>query len=153
MPQRTLDQLKDAHDRIRAAIYRRASEAADFNDEEIFEAIYLDGEIADAAFFVLIFGHLENRINKLAAEKLQTDAQVIALREVPFERRLKMALPDAAKIRKEIENWYKLRNSAAHGDGIEPSYDIATVTERAHAIETLINSNKSNVQSPSTTEA
>jgi hypothetical protein len=104
---------------LRAA-YRRTSgrileDGYDFSAEHaIIETLDRDALIIDAAFFVLIFGQIENLINELAAMKVATEARRRALREQKFEKRMELGLSGSENraVRNEIAGWYGLRNDA-----------------------------------------
>ena len=105
--------------------------------EPTLNALESDQLILDAAFFVLIFGQLENRINRLAEARLPTKRQREQLRQLGFERRLSLALKGTGNdvLGGEIAGWYDLRNRAAHGDAIASGFNIASVVARAREIE------------------
>jgi len=92
MPVVSLDDLGAAYRRVQRSIARSMEDAADFNDNAVFDALVRDQNIVDAAFFVLIFGQLENRITTLAIQKVPQEAKKNALREAKFEKRLEIAL-------------------------------------------------------------
>ncbi|QXX73935.1 hypothetical protein [Methylovirgula sp. HY1] len=133
-----LDELADAYKRVRRSIARNMEDAADFDNQPIFDALDKNQTIVDAAFFVLIFGQLENRINALAQQKISDSKQRQALREGKFEKRLEIALRNQSDLRMEIEGWYRVRNDAAHGESIASGYEIEAVLERAREIEKLL---------------
>jgi hypothetical protein len=61
----SLEELRAAYRRTSSRIYRIPEDGYDFGAE--------DALIIDAAFFVLIFGQIENRINELAARKVAAE--------------------------------------------------------------------------------
>ena len=119
----------------------------DFSAEDaIIVALDRDALIIDAAFFVLIFGQIENRINELAAIKMETETRRRALREQKFEKRMELALPGVGNksVRGEIAGWYSLRNDAAHGERLS-EYNIDTVFERAEWLEAILGDSRTAV--------
>lgn len=116
-----LNELAEAYKRVRRSINRSMEDAADFDSEAMFDALHKDRLIVDAAFFILIFGQLENRINALAQQKITELSQRRALRESKFEKRLEIALRDQTSLKTEIEGWYGVRSDAAHGDRSRPA--------------------------------
>lgn len=157
----TLDQLESSYRRVTRELDRMRQDTDDLLDETIAEAlkdgaetvydeltgvlrstIERDRRVVDAAFFILIFGQLENRINSLATRRQQRPEERIAMRDRPFERRLDHALPgtDKEETRKEIKNWYDLRNYVAHGERIGSGYNIAEVLRRARELENELGS-------------
>ncbi|MGC2524149.1 MAG: hypothetical protein WA417_16170 [Stellaceae bacterium] len=136
-----LDELEIAYRRVSRALYRAQEDALDFSAEEIIAALDRDQTIVDAAFFVLIFGQVESRINGLAASRLTRPEQRSAIREAKFERRLAKALPGAGwrRVREELEDWYKTRNRAAHGEEVVAGgYNISGIFERARELDALL---------------
>jgi len=138
MPVVSLDDLDNAYRRVRRSIARSMEDAADFNDNAVFDTLARDQNIVDAAFFVLIFGQLENRITTLAIQKEQQETRKNALRDAKFEKRLEIALRGHADLKNEIEDWYAVRNDVAHGRGIADGYDIGAVLSKARAIDKLL---------------
>jgi hypothetical protein len=138
MPVVSLDDLDNAYRRVRRSIARSMEDAADFNDNAVFDALARDQNIVDAAFFVLIFGQLENRITILAVQKVQQVAKKNALRDAKFEKRLEIALREHADLKSEIEDWYVVRSDVAHGGGIAAGYDIGAVLTKTRAIDKLL---------------
>jgi hypothetical protein len=88
-----LDELEIAYRRVSRALYRAQEDALDFSAEEIIAALERDQTIVDAAFFVLIFGQVESRINGLASSRLTRPEQRSAIREAKFEQRLARLCP------------------------------------------------------------
>lgn len=88
----SLDELESAYRRVSRALYRAQEDALDFVAEEIIAALEREQTIIDAAFFILIFGQIERRINELAATRLKRADQRAAIRERRFEQRLGIAL-------------------------------------------------------------
>jgi len=136
----SLGELQSAYRRTSSRIYRILEDGYDFSAEDaLIEALNRDALIIDAAFFVLIFGQMENRINELAARKMATDQKRRALREQKFERRMNIALSgqDNKTVRDDIEGWYYLRNDAAHGERLA-RYNIEAVFERANQLDAML---------------
>lgn len=137
----SLAELRAAYRRTSSRIYRILEDGYDFSSEgAIIAALDRDALIIDAAFFVLIFGQIENRLNELAGRRVGTDAKRRrALRGRKFEQRLDLALqaPANQELRKEIASWYELRNDAAHGERLA-NYNIAAVFERADQLEAFL---------------
>jgi hypothetical protein len=101
----------------------------------------------DAAFFVLISGQIENRVNALAASRLSSVAERITIREAPYRRRLRSALPGSRWLilRAELEGWYSVRNQGAHGEALAGDYNSAAILARAGELEALLATGKVNV--------
>jgi hypothetical protein len=139
----SLEDLQAAYRRTASRIYRILEDGYDFSAEEhLIETLDRDALIIDAAFFVLIFGQIENRLNRLAERRIGTDQmRRSALRDRPFERRLGLALPgpERVELRSEIVEWYELRNDAAHGENLGERYNIRAILDRAFEIDTLVN--------------
>jgi len=138
----TLGDLQGAYKRVTARIYRLLEDGYDFAvEEKIIATLDLDALIVDAAFFVLIFGQIENRVNELAVRRIGADRRrAEALREARFDRRLNSALPGSGNKspRDEIAGWYNIRRGPAHGERFAASYNVATVFERAFQLEALV---------------
>jgi hypothetical protein len=138
----TLLDLSGTYRRVSSRIYRILEDGYDFAvDERIIETLDRDARIVDVAFFVLIFGQVESRLNELAARRVGKDKRTqTAIREAKFEKRLKLALPDSEHqpIRGEIAAWYELRSDAAHGERLTYSYNVATVFDRAFELDALV---------------
>jgi hypothetical protein len=135
----TLGELRTAYRRTSSRIYRILEDGYDFSAENfIIEALDRDALIIDAAFFVLIFGQIENRINELAARTVVEDRRHI-LRERKFEQRMGLALRgrDHKTLRDDIARWYDLRNDAAHGERLA-RYDIDAVLGRAGQLDAML---------------
>jgi len=135
----TLGELRAAYRRTSSRIYRILEDGYDFSAENsIIEALNRDALIIDAAFFVLVFGQIENRLNELAARKVAMDRRH-TLREQKLERRLGLALHgrDHKTLRDDIARWYNLRNDAAHGERLE-NYDIDAVLGRADQLDAML---------------
>jgi|SRR5579884_824555 len=66
----SLDELEAAYRRVSRSLYRAQEDALDFAAEEIVATLERQQTIIDAAFFILIFGQVEARINGLAAARL-----------------------------------------------------------------------------------
>ena len=138
-PSVSLGELHAAYKRTSSRIYRILEDGYDFAvDEAIIEALDRDALIIDAAFFVLIFGQIENRISEMAAGKMTTERQRRALREQKFEKRMGLASPGTAyvAIREEIAGWYDLRSDAALGRHLA-RYNIAAAFDRAARLDTM----------------
>lgn len=108
--------------------------------EEIITALERNQIILDAAFFVLIFGQVESRINELASSRLGRSDQRAAMREARFERRLLTALPGPvwAGVREELGSWYKTRNRVAHGEAVAGGYNLSGIFSRARELDELL---------------
>jgi len=135
----TLEHLRAAHKRTSSRIYRILEDGYDFSAENaLIEALDRDALIIDAAFFVLIFGQIENRINELAARKVAADRRR-TLREQKFEQRMGLALPGQLHktLRDDIARWYDLGNDAAHGERLA-RYDIDAVLGRADQLDAML---------------
>ena len=66
----SLEDLRGAYRRTSSRIYRILEDGYDFSTEAyLIETLDRDARIIDAAFFVLIFGQIENRLNGLAAQR------------------------------------------------------------------------------------
>jgi hypothetical protein len=145
----TLFDLSGTYRRVSNRIYRILEDGYDFAvDEQIIETLDRDALIVDAAFFVLIFGQIENRLNELAIRRLGKDKKrQAAIRDAKFEKRLALAspAPEDEPIRQEIEGWHKLRSDAAHGERLTSTYNVATVFERAFALDALVSAQLSHV--------
>ncbi len=133
-----LDDLAQAYRRVERSIYRGMEDAVDFNDEVRLDALDRDRTIVDAAFFVLIFGQLENRVTQLALQTVSEPKQQQALREAKFEKRLEIALRGRGELRREIKGWCSIRNDVAHGESIASGYEIKSVLSRAEEIDALL---------------
>jgi hypothetical protein len=135
-----LEHFAGALRRLERVFYRALEDAAEFGVEEIFATLERDERITRAALFLLIFGQLENRLNKLAERRIADPTGRSALRDQRFERRLEMALRDLPNrdLEREILGWYGLRNLAAHGRYLASSYNIGAVLSRAQQLEELL---------------
>jgi len=133
-----LSELAQAYQRVERSIYRGMEDAVDFNDDARLDVLERDQTIVDAAFFVLIFGQLENRITQLALQKDSRESHRQGLRESKFEKRLGLALRGRADLQAEIEGWYSIRNDVAHVESIASGYEIKTVLARAEEIDALL---------------
>jgi len=137
----TLRDLEGTYKRVTSRIYRLLEDGYDFAvEEQIIAILDMDARIVDAAFFVLIFGQIENRLNELALRRLRTERERNAIREARFQRRLETALPgaDNKDLRKTISGWYDLRSDAAHGERLHERYNVAAVFERAFELDALV---------------
>lgn len=135
----SLGQLRAAYKRTSSRIYRILEDGYDFSIENaLIESLDRDALIIDAAFFVLIFGQIENRINELAARRLTAERRR-ALRSQRFEQRMTLALPgrDHQAVRDDITHWYNLRNDAAHGERLA-THNIGGVLERADQLDVML---------------
>jgi hypothetical protein len=119
----SLTEFEGAYRRVTRALYRAQEDALDFLAENIIEALEREQTIIDAAFFILIFGQIEFRINELAATQLARPDQQAAVRGARFQHRLAIALPGVQfeLIRDEIAVWYRQRNRVAHGEIVRAS--------------------------------
>jgi hypothetical protein len=134
----TLDDLEGAYRRISRAVHRAQEDAYEFTAADAWDALERDELILDAAFFGLLFGQLEKRINRLAERSLTKESEKQALRSQPFERRLQMALPHQVTSRDEIWGWYRLRRGVAHGDPLASEFNFPAVLQRARELDTLL---------------
>jgi hypothetical protein len=133
--------LGGAYRRTSNRIYRILEDGYDYSVVHlIIDTLDQDALIIDAAFFVPVFGQVESRINAIAATHLASEADRQALRQQRFDRRLALALPGPtnAELRKDINDWSKVRNDAAHGRELTGSYVIPEILERAHQLEALL---------------
>ncbi|MBV9757558.1 MAG: hypothetical protein JO047_10925 [Alphaproteobacteria bacterium] len=135
-----LDELAAAHRRVSRARDRALEDAYEFAVEDMVTALERDEVIVEAAFFLLIFGQIESRINELAKRRQRRAEAREAVRELPFERRLHMALPGRHRdtARQEIKRWYVLRNASAHGERLAADYRVAEILQRAKELDRLI---------------
>jgi hypothetical protein len=134
MPALSLDEVEAAYLRTRRYIERGQEDALEFLSDPAWEGLERDRTIVDAAFFLLIFGQIEDRINALARNKLPTRQQS-SLRSLKFEKRLTLALPNDAALRSVIEDWYEDRSDASHGRSVGSAYDIPAMLARAREID------------------
>jgi len=135
-----LDEIAAAYRRIGRSNYRALEDAYDFVGEEIgaeemIRALERDQIVLDAAFFVLIFGQLEQRVASLA-----TAGEDRGSGRRHFTSLLAAALPgrDERYRRREIERWRALRNRAAHGEEIAASYSIGDILARVRELQERI---------------
>jgi hypothetical protein len=136
----SLTDLRAAYKRTSSRIYRILEDGYDFGFSDlVIEALDRDALIINAAFFVLVFGQMESRINQLAASRVTMETQRQALREQKFARRMGLALPGPGNraARDKIAVWYDVRNDAAHGERLV-EYDIDAIFERADQLEAMI---------------
>ena len=135
----SFDELEGAYRRVSRALYRAQEDALDFLAETIIEALEREQTIIEAAFFILIFGQIEFRINELAAIRLTRSDQQAAIRERPFRRRLAIALPGARfnSTRNEMGGWYDRWNRVAHGETVT-GFDLGVIFRRARELEYTI---------------
>jgi hypothetical protein len=134
MPGLSLDEVAAAYLRTRRSIERGQEDALEFLSEPTWEGLERDRTIVDAAFFLLIFGQIEDRINALARGRLSARQQA-SLRGLKFEKRLALALPSDTALRSVIEDWYEDRGDVAHGRSVASAYDIPAMLARAREIE------------------
>jgi hypothetical protein len=138
----SLYDLRGAYERVSSRIYRILEDGYDFAvDDRIIDTLNRDALIVDAAFLVLIFGQIENRLNELALQRAGAGSgRRRAMREEKFEKRLDTALPgpDSETLRRQISGWYDIRSDAAHGERLNDDYNVATVFTRAFELETLV---------------
>jgi hypothetical protein len=135
-----LDEIAVAYRRIGRSLYRALEDAYDFVGEdivaeEIIRALERDQTVLDAAFFILIFGQLEQRVASLA-----TAGEGRGSGRRGFTSLLAAALPrrDERDRRREIERWYALRNRAAHGEEIAASYNTGDILARVRELQERI---------------
>jgi hypothetical protein len=136
----SLDDFHGAYRRTSSRIYRILEDGYDFAvDTLIIDTLARDALIIDAAFFLIVFGQIEARLNALVRAKLPRN-QWEALRQQAFDRRLIMALPDKAneELRRDIANWSRIRNDAAHGQALTSGYDIEAIFARAGQLDALL---------------
>ena len=136
----SLNEIEAAYRRVSRALYRAQEDALDFIADEIIKVLERDQMIVDAAFFILIFGQIENRINTLASGRLSRSEERTAIRGEGFLQRLRTALPgqERVSLREELEGWYGMLNRAAHGDRLASDYNIAGILARAVELEALL---------------
>jgi hypothetical protein len=137
-----LRDIAGAYRRVLARIYRILEDGYDFTaDDRIIATLDRDALVIDAAFFLLIFGQVENRLNELAARRAGGDgARQAAVREAKFTRRLALALPgeNYRPLRAEIAAWYDLRSDAAHGERLTSGYEVALALQRAFELDAMV---------------
>jgi hypothetical protein len=136
----SLEDLRAAYKRTSGRIYRILEDGYDFGVADIIiGALDRDAQIIDAAFFVLVFGQVESRINELASRRVAMEQQRYALRAQRFERRLGLALTGAQyrTVREELITLYRLRNDAAHGERLA-EYDVEALFRRADHLEGML---------------
>jgi len=134
MPGLHLDEVEAAYLRTRRYIERGQEDALEFLSDATWEGLERDRIVVDAAFFLLIFGQIEDRINTLARGRL-TARQQPTLRSLKFDKRLGLALPNNTTLKSVIEGWYEDRSDAAHGRSVASAYDIPAMLARAREIE------------------
>ena len=66
----SLDEFGASYGRLSKTIVRALEDAYDFLAETVIAALERDQRILNAAFFILIFGQLERRINLLAERQM-----------------------------------------------------------------------------------
>jgi hypothetical protein len=71
----SLSDIEAAYRGVSRALYRAQEDALDFIADEIIRVLERDQMIVDAAFFILIFGQIESRINALASSRLSRPAE------------------------------------------------------------------------------
>ena len=130
----SLDEVEAAYLRTRRYTERGQEDALEFVSDPAWEGLERDRIIVDAAFFLLIFGQIEDRLNALARGRL-TARQQSSLRSLKFEKRLALALPSDTALKSVIEDWYEDRSDAAHGRSVASAYDIPAMLARAREIE------------------
>jgi hypothetical protein len=71
---------------------------------------------------------------------MTSEQQRSAVRRVDFDRRLTSALPGAIneELRRDIADWSKIRNAAAHGEELAGRYAMAKIFERAFELEAVL---------------
>jgi hypothetical protein len=128
----SLDDLYGAYRRTSSRIYRILEDGYDFAVEHlIVDTLARDSLIVDAGFLVLVFGQIEARLNAIAEARMTSERDRDALRELGFDRRLLLALPavEDAELRRDIANWSRIRNDAAHGRELTSGYVIPAIFE------------------------
>ncbi len=106
MPGLSLGDVEAACLRTRRYIERGQEDALEFLSNPTWEGLERDRMIVDAAFFLLIFGQIEDRINALARRTLPA-RQHSSRRNLQFERRLALALPNDTALKSVVEDWYE----------------------------------------------
>ncbi|HEY1931078.1 MAG TPA: hypothetical protein VGG99_03625 [Acetobacteraceae bacterium] len=142
----SLDDFYGAYRRTSSRIYRILEDGYDFAvDTLIIDILARNALIIDAAFFLLVFGQIEVRLNAMA-EAGQPQNQREALRGQAFHRRLTMALPGNANadLRRDIADWSRIRNDAARGRELTSGYDIEAVFTQARQLDALLASSLAN---------
>jgi hypothetical protein len=137
----SLDELHGAYRRISGRIYRILEDGYDFTVENlIVDTLARDALIVDAAFLVLVFGQIEARLNAIVEAQMTSGRERRTPRELSFDRRLMMALPGVAnaELRRDIANWSRIRNDAAHGRELTGGYVMPAIFERAYQLEALL---------------
>jgi hypothetical protein len=137
----SLDELHGAYRRISGRIYRILEDGYYFAVENlIVDTLARDALIVDAAFLVLVFGQIEARLNAIVEAQMTSGRERRTPRELSFDRRLMMALPGVAnaELRRDIANWSRIRNDAAHGRELTGGYVMPAIFERAYQLEALL---------------
>ncbi len=137
----SLDDLYGAYRRISSRIYRILEDGYDFAVEHlIVDTLARDALIVDAGFLVLVFGQIEARLNAIAEARMTSERARSALRERSFDRRLLLALPgeEDVELRRDIANWSKVRNDAAHGGELTSGYAMPAIFERVYQLDALL---------------
>jgi hypothetical protein len=137
----SLDELHGAYRRTSSRIYRILEDGYDFAVENlIVDTLARDALIVDAAFLVLVFGQVEARFNAIVEARMTTGRERRTPRELGFDRRLNLTLPGVAnaELRRDIANWSRIRNDAAHGRELTGGYVMPAIFERAYQLEALL---------------
>ena len=137
----SLDELHGAYRRTSSRIYRILEDGYDFAVENlIVDTLARDALIVDAALLVLVFGKIEARLNAIVEARMTTGRERRTPRELGFDRRLNLALPGVAnaELRRDIANWSRIRNDAAHGRELTGGYVMPAIFERAYQLEALL---------------
>jgi hypothetical protein len=137
----SLDELHGAYRRTSSRIYRILEDGYDFAVENlIVDTLARDALIVDAAFLVFVFGQIEARLNAIVDARMRFGREPRTPRELAFDRRLTLALPGVgnAELRRDIANWSRIRNDAAHGRELTGGYVMAAIFERAYQLDTLL---------------
>jgi hypothetical protein len=138
MPSLELEQVVDSYRRTYRLVTRGIEDAADWEDQNKFDALARDRAIIDAAFFILVFAQIERRINDLAVRRLVRESEKKAIRDQKFDKRLNLALPQNKDLRDELSAWYNLRSDPAHGRRYEEYYEMSAIIDRAFEIDRLL---------------
>ncbi len=147
----SLDDLYGAYRRTSSRIYRILEDGYDFAvDSLIVDTLARDALIVDAAFLVPVFGQIEVRLNAIVEARMTSERDRSRLRELSFDRRLMLALPrvDDAELRRDIANWSRIRNDAAHGRELTGGYVISAIFERAYQLDTVLTGQLAGLEDP-----
>ena len=129
-----LDQIEAAYRRFLRDVHRRQEDTLDPINQDAFEAAETDERLLEGGMFLLVWGRLEARINEHCAFRLNRQydgkrppSEIAGMvREMGFDRRLRMAVADRA-LRTKIGKWYDLRSDIAHGRSDQSSVEVAAI--------------------------